>query len=194
MRSRCRLTSALPDGKQIDHRSVSASRPLYGDRPLCLGRDAERRPPATATPGSSSNSLAFGTYPRRAPGALALQPRGPGWRTDGGARVDLPDATSPPWAWELTRWPSPPSKIRCGSSPPRVARKKITVNAVCPTFVPAGMNMPEPTTSMIKREAALIPMGRICGTEDIIGAVRYLLSSAASFISGQSIVLSGAQL
>ena len=46
----------------------------------------------------------------------------------------------------------------------------------------------------IKREAALIPMGRICETEDIVGAVRYLLSPAASFISGQSIVLSGAQL
>jgi NAD(P)-dependent dehydrogenase (short-subunit alcohol dehydrogenase family) len=37
-------------------------------------------------------------------------------------------------------------------------------------------------------------MGRICETEDIVGAVRYLLSPAAAFISGQSIVLSGAQL
>jgi len=76
---------------------------------------------------------------------------------------------------------------------PEVARKKININAVCPTFVPAGMNV-QADDLQIKREAALIPMGRICETEDIVGAVRYLLSPAASFISGQSIVLSGAQL
>jgi NAD(P)-dependent dehydrogenase (short-subunit alcohol dehydrogenase family)/acyl dehydratase len=76
---------------------------------------------------------------------------------------------------------------------PEVARKKITINAVCPTFVPAGMNA-QADDLHVKRETAMIPMGRICETEDIIGAVRYLLSPAASFISGQSIVLSGAQL
>ena len=76
---------------------------------------------------------------------------------------------------------------------PEVARKKISINAVCPTFVPTGMNV-QADDLQIKREAALIPMGRICETQDIVGAVRYLLSPAASFISGQSIVLSGAQL
>src|ERR1700687_2956166 len=76
---------------------------------------------------------------------------------------------------------------------PEVARKKISINAVCPTFVPAGMNV-QADDLQIKREAALIPLGRICETQDIVGAVRYLLSPAASFISGQSIVLSGAQL
>lgn len=76
---------------------------------------------------------------------------------------------------------------------PEVARKKISINAVCPTFVPAGMNV-QADDLQLKREAALIPMGRICEAEDIVGAVRYLLSPAASFISGQSIVLSGAQL
>jgi 3-oxoacyl-[acyl-carrier protein] reductase len=76
---------------------------------------------------------------------------------------------------------------------PEVARKKISINAVCPTFVPAGMNV-QADDLQIKREAAVIPMGRICETQDIVGAVRYLLSADASFISGQSIVLSGAQL
>ncbi|HSZ64325.1 MAG TPA: SDR family oxidoreductase [Terriglobales bacterium] len=76
---------------------------------------------------------------------------------------------------------------------PEIARKKISINAVCPTFVPAGMNL-QADDLQIKREKALIPMGRICETEDIVGAIRYLLSPAASFISGQSIVLSGAQL
>ncbi len=76
---------------------------------------------------------------------------------------------------------------------PELARRKIAINAVCPAFVPTGMNA-QADDLQRKREAALIPMGRICETQDIIGAVRYLLSSTASFISGQSIVLSGAQL
>ena len=76
---------------------------------------------------------------------------------------------------------------------PELARKKISINAVCPTFVPAGMNV-QADDLQIKREKALIPMGRICETGDIVGAVRYLLSPNASFISGQSIILSGAQL
>jgi NAD(P)-dependent dehydrogenase (short-subunit alcohol dehydrogenase family)/acyl dehydratase len=76
---------------------------------------------------------------------------------------------------------------------PELARRKIAISAVCPTFVPAGMNA-QADDLQIRREAALIPMGRTCGTEDVVGAVRYLLSPAASFISGESIVLSGAQL
>lgn len=76
---------------------------------------------------------------------------------------------------------------------PELARKKITINAVCPTFIPAGMNV-QADDLHIKREKALIPMGRICETRDVVGAVRYLFSAEASFISGQSIILSGAQL
>jgi NAD(P)-dependent dehydrogenase (short-subunit alcohol dehydrogenase family)/acyl dehydratase len=76
---------------------------------------------------------------------------------------------------------------------PEMARKKISINAVCPTFMPAGMNA-QADDLQVKRERALVPMGRVCETEDVVGAVRYLLSSAASFISGQSIVLSGAQM
>jgi NAD(P)-dependent dehydrogenase (short-subunit alcohol dehydrogenase family)/acyl dehydratase len=76
---------------------------------------------------------------------------------------------------------------------PEMARKDISINAVCPTFVAAGMNA-QTDDLQIKRERALIPMGRICEIEDIVAAVRYLLSPAASFISGQSIVLAGAQM
>jgi len=76
---------------------------------------------------------------------------------------------------------------------PELARRQISINAVCPAFVPAGMNAQADDLQM-KREAALIPMGRLCQPRDIVEAVRYLLSPAASFISGQSILLSGAQL
>jgi NAD(P)-dependent dehydrogenase (short-subunit alcohol dehydrogenase family) len=76
---------------------------------------------------------------------------------------------------------------------PELARRKVTANAVCPSLVVAGMNA-QVGDLQLKREAALIPMGRVCGTGDVVDVVRFLLSSSASFVSGQSIVLSGAQL
>jgi NAD(P)-dependent dehydrogenase (short-subunit alcohol dehydrogenase family) len=44
------------------------------------------------------------------------------------------------------------------------------------------------------KEAALVPMGRLCAPEDVVGLVGYLLSDEAAFVSGQIIALSGAQL
>ena len=76
---------------------------------------------------------------------------------------------------------------------PEMARKKISINAVCPTFVSEGMNA-QADELQTRRERALIPLGRICQTQDVVSTVQYLLSAAAEFISGQSIVLSGAQL
>jgi 3-oxoacyl-[acyl-carrier protein] reductase len=76
---------------------------------------------------------------------------------------------------------------------PELARRKICINGVCPSFIAAGMNA-HADELQIKREKAFVPLGRVCETQDIAGAVRYLLSPSASFISGQSIVLSGAQL
>ncbi len=76
---------------------------------------------------------------------------------------------------------------------PELARKKICINAVCPTLVPTGMNLQADALQQ-KRETALIPMARMCEAQDVVGAIRYLLSPEASFVSGQSIVLSGAQL
>ncbi len=76
---------------------------------------------------------------------------------------------------------------------PELARRKICINAVCPTFVAAGMNA-HADDLQIKREKAFVPLGRVCETQDILGAVRFLLSPDASFISGQSMMLSGAQL
>ncbi len=76
---------------------------------------------------------------------------------------------------------------------PEMARKKITINAVCPAFVPTGMNA-HADELQINREKAQIPVGRVCETQDVAAAVRYLLSPGASFVSGQSILLSGAQM
>jgi 3-oxoacyl-[acyl-carrier protein] reductase len=76
---------------------------------------------------------------------------------------------------------------------PELARRRITINAISPSFIATGMNR-QSTERQQMREAALVPLGRLCRTDDVVGIVRFLLSPEASFISGQVIGLTGAQL
>ena len=76
---------------------------------------------------------------------------------------------------------------------PELAGKKITANALCPNFVPVGMNG-QADERRKKLEVAAIPMGRACQSEDILSAVEWLLSDSAGFVSGQIIGINGAQL
>jgi NAD(P)-dependent dehydrogenase (short-subunit alcohol dehydrogenase family)/acyl dehydratase len=76
---------------------------------------------------------------------------------------------------------------------PELARKRVTINAACPSFVPVGINN-EADERKQMREIASIPMGRLCQPDDVVGMVRYLLSPDASFVSGQVLALTGAQL
>jgi NAD(P)-dependent dehydrogenase (short-subunit alcohol dehydrogenase family)/acyl dehydratase len=76
---------------------------------------------------------------------------------------------------------------------PELARRRITVNAVCPSLVPIGINKTIPRQQQL-REAANIPLGRLCQAEDVLGAIRFLLLQDSGFISGQSIQMTGAQL
>ena len=76
---------------------------------------------------------------------------------------------------------------------PELARRGITINAITPSFIPTGMNK-QATERQQMKEAALVPMGRLCEPADVTALVRYLLSPDASFVSGQVIGLTGAQL
>jgi NAD(P)-dependent dehydrogenase (short-subunit alcohol dehydrogenase family)/acyl dehydratase len=76
---------------------------------------------------------------------------------------------------------------------PELAKRRITINAVCPAVVASGLNAQMNDRQKL-REAATIPLGRLCETNDVSATVRFLLSSGASFISGQSIYLTGGQL
>jgi len=76
---------------------------------------------------------------------------------------------------------------------PELARQGITANVIAPSFIAAGMHKGASEHQKL-RETALIPAGRLCTADDVSGMVRYLLSPEASFVSGQVLQLSGAQL
>jgi NAD(P)-dependent dehydrogenase (short-subunit alcohol dehydrogenase family)/acyl dehydratase len=76
---------------------------------------------------------------------------------------------------------------------PELARKRVTINAICPSYVAAGLNRQGDERAR-KREAALVPLGRLCTPEDVVAMARFLLSDEAAFASGQCIALSGGQL
>jgi NAD(P)-dependent dehydrogenase (short-subunit alcohol dehydrogenase family)/acyl dehydratase len=75
---------------------------------------------------------------------------------------------------------------------PELARKKITINAVCPSFIPTGINEQSDARAR-KIEVARVPLGRLCSPEDVVATVKFLFSREASFLTGESIVLSGGQ-
>lgn len=74
-----------------------------------------------------------------------------------------------------------------------MACRGITVNGVSPNLVPTGMNK-----SLSKRQLltvkAQIPQGRLCTATDVLESILFLLSPSSSYISGQIIPLTGAQL
>lgn len=76
---------------------------------------------------------------------------------------------------------------------PELARKKVTINAVSPSFLPVGINK-QVSQRQIMAQSAAVPLGRLCSVEDVVGTINYLLSPEASFVSGQVLMLTGGQL
>lgn len=64
----------------------------------------------------------------------------------------------------------------------------ITVNAISPGFIDSGSAPPGELSGMAKR----IPAGYIGAVDDILGAVRFLLSDEARYVNGANIQISGA--
>jgi beta-ketoacyl ACP reductase len=76
---------------------------------------------------------------------------------------------------------------------PELASKRISINAVLPSFMPQGMNSAR-TRHVILTETAKVPLGRLCSPDDVGGGVEYLLSDQGGFITGQILPLTGGQL
>ena len=72
------------------------------------------------------------------------------------------------------------------------APHNIRVNALGPALVitPGTKHIAE-NPELAKKYAAAVPLGRIGMPEDMVGAVNFLVSDAASFVSGQTIYVDG---
>lgn len=72
------------------------------------------------------------------------------------------------------------------------APHNIRVNAIGPALVitPGTKHIAE-NPELAKKYASLVPLGRIGLPEDLVGAVNYLVSDAASFVTGQTIYIDG---
>ena len=71
-----------------------------------------------------------------------------------------------------------------------VASRNITVNAVAPGFIETDMTAA--MTDKAKQEmAAAIPLGRVGSPEDVAGAVSFLVSDAAAYVTGQVLAVDG---
>jgi 3-oxoacyl-[acyl-carrier protein] reductase len=71
-----------------------------------------------------------------------------------------------------------------------VASRSITVNAVAPGFIETDMTAAM-TDKAKEAVAGGIPMGRIGSAADVAGAVVYLLSDAAAYVTGQVLAVDG---
>lgn len=76
-----------------------------------------------------------------------------------------------------------------------VAHRKIRVNAVCPGFVETAMiqNIWEHNPAAKDALIAEVPLGRLGQPEEIAGAVLWLCSDAATFMTGKEMVIGGGQ-
>jgi 2-hydroxycyclohexanecarboxyl-CoA dehydrogenase len=76
-----------------------------------------------------------------------------------------------------------------------VARKGVTVNVVCPgptdTALLAEVGSTERGAKIVAGMQRAIPLGRIGRPEDVAGAVAYLVSDEAAFVTGQVLSVSG---
>jgi NAD(P)-dependent dehydrogenase (short-subunit alcohol dehydrogenase family) len=73
------------------------------------------------------------------------------------------------------------------------AKQGIRVNAVCPgtIYTPMYVRREGTDPEQDRRIAASIPLGRLGQPEDVAGAVVWLCSEAASFVTGHALVVDG---
>ena len=73
-----------------------------------------------------------------------------------------------------------------------LAPERIRVNSVCPTFIETPLTQPMFENSRFRSEVlSKIPLGRIGTVSEVVGAIAFLLSPAASLITGSSLLVDG---
>jgi NAD(P)-dependent dehydrogenase (short-subunit alcohol dehydrogenase family) len=72
------------------------------------------------------------------------------------------------------------------------SKKGVTVNAIAPGVFRTDLNRELLDNSPRGKELLMrTPMGRFGNTQELVGAAIYLASDAASFVTGQSLVVDG---
>ena len=72
------------------------------------------------------------------------------------------------------------------------ASRPIRVNAVGPSWTDTPLIRDQLAAGTLDLEVlARVPMGRLAQVEDIVGAIIFLLSDKASFITGQTLYVDG---
>src|SRR5215468_12031765 len=70
----------------------------------------------------------------------------------------------------------------------------ITVNVICPGITDTAQPRGHQTEEQIYAQAQRIPLGRIGQPEDLVGPAIFLASDAASFVTGQTILVNGGSI
>lgn len=71
-----------------------------------------------------------------------------------------------------------------------LAPRGVTVNAVAPGFVRTDMTAALPE-QVVERYEGQIPLGRLADAEEVAGVVRFLVSDAAAYVTGEVIRVDG---
>ena len=67
----------------------------------------------------------------------------------------------------------------------------IRVNAVSPGYTSTPMNLRPEVAEQVKRFESETPMGRMAVVDEMVGPVVFLLSRAASFVTGVDLLVDG---
>jgi len=73
------------------------------------------------------------------------------------------------------------------------ANKGVTVNVIAPGYIATEMVAAVPEDVLKAKILPLIPVGRLGAAEEIAGAVAYLASDEAGFITGSTLTINGGQ-
>jgi 3-oxoacyl-[acyl-carrier protein] reductase len=73
-----------------------------------------------------------------------------------------------------------------------VAGNRITVNAIMPSMVDTPLVRRNTTAAQIEERGRELAMGRVAQPEEVAGAVAFLISDDATYVSGHSLAISGA--
>jgi len=73
------------------------------------------------------------------------------------------------------------------------ANKGVTVNVIAPGYIATEMVAAVPEDVLKAKILPLIPVGRLGAAEEIAGAVAYLASEEAGFITGSTLTINGGQ-